>query len=248
VINIYFKKYLAEMDQQPCHEEHEQICSGFLSSFFWQSLTNEKNDNKTLQGTYNYGNVSRWARKLSGKDIFNLNNIFVPININNQHWTCIVIFMKEKWIQYYDSYTVGAGKSHMDIILKYLIDEDKRQQRIKPDEWALVTSTKSVPQQENKFDCGAFICMFGYFISQDTSSLFNQANVTRFRKQMAFAAINLANHTYISIIYEDPEVQANSAGASPSSLNDNQEIEPVGCNVSQSFPDHKILSSTNDGV
>jgi Ulp1 family protease len=88
--------------------------------------------------------------------------------------------MKEKRIQYYDSYTVGAGNSQMEIILKYLIDEDKRQQRIKPHEWVLVTSTKSVPQQENKFDCGAFICMFGYFISQDTSLLFNQANVTSF--------------------------------------------------------------------
>jgi hypothetical protein len=33
--------------------------------------------------------------------------------------------MKEKGIQYYDSHTVGAGKEHMDIILKYLINEDK---------------------------------------------------------------------------------------------------------------------------
>jgi hypothetical protein len=43
---------------------------------------------------------------------------------------CIVIFMKEKRIQYYNSNTVGAGKSHMDIILKYLVDEDKEQDRI----------------------------------------------------------------------------------------------------------------------
>ncbi len=88
--------------------------------------------------------------------------------------------MKEKQIQYYDSHAVGTGKSHMDIILKYLVDEDKGQHCIKPDEWALVTSTESVPQQENTFDCGAFICMFGYFISQDASSVFNQTNVTTF--------------------------------------------------------------------
>jgi Ulp1 family protease len=72
---------------------------------------------------YNYENVSRRAKKLPGKDIFNLKNIFIPINKNNHHWTCIVIFMKEKRIQYYDSNTVGADKSHMDIILKYLINE-----------------------------------------------------------------------------------------------------------------------------
>ncbi len=76
----------------------------------------------------------------------------------------------------------------MDIILKYLIDEDKKQQRIKPDEQVLVTSTKSVPQQENIFDCGAFICMFAYFISQDASLLSNQADVTSFQKQIALAS------------------------------------------------------------
>jgi hypothetical protein len=55
---------------------------------------------------------------------------------------------------------------------------------------------------------------------------------------MKLAIINLANNT---------EVQADSVEASPSSLNDKQEIEPVGCDVPQGFPDHEILSSTNDG-
>jgi hypothetical protein len=64
---------------------------------------------------------------------------------------------------------------------------------------------------------------------------------------MALAVINLANNTYLSIVNEDPEVQADSVGASPSSLNDKHELEPVGCDVSQGFPDHEILSSTNDG-
>jgi Ulp1 family protease len=83
VINFYFKKYLAEMDQKRCQEEPEQNCSGFLSSFFWQNLTDEKNDDMTVQGTYDYGNVSRWSKKLPGKDIFNLKKIFIPINIEN---------------------------------------------------------------------------------------------------------------------------------------------------------------------
>jgi hypothetical protein len=45
---------------------------------------------------------------------------------------------------------------------------------------------------------------------------------------MTLAVINLANN---SIVDEDPEVQADSVVALPSSLNDKQEIEPVGCNV-----------------
>jgi Ulp1 family protease len=103
-----------------------------LSSFFWQNLTNEKNDDMTVQGTYDYGNGSRWLKKLPGKDISNLNKIFIPINIENRHWTCIVIFMKEKQIQYYDSTSMGAGNSHMNAVLQYLVDEDKGLGRVKP--------------------------------------------------------------------------------------------------------------------
>ncbi len=59
---------------------------------------------------------------------------------------------------------------------------------MKPEEWALVTSTESVPKQENTSDCGTFICMFGYFISQDASLHFSQANVTSFWKRMEYYA------------------------------------------------------------
>jgi hypothetical protein len=51
------------------------------------------------------------------KDIINLKKIFIPINIENLHWMCIVIFMKEKQIQYYDSHAVGTGNSHMNDVL-----------------------------------------------------------------------------------------------------------------------------------
>ncbi len=55
---------------------------------------------------------------------------------------------------------------------------------------------------------------------------------------MALIIINFVNNT---------EVQADSVEDSSSSSNDRQEIEPVGCDVFQGFPDHKILSATNDG-
>jgi hypothetical protein len=105
----------------------------------------------------------------------------------------------------------------------------------------------SVPKQENTFDYVKFICMFGHFISQDASLLFNQTNVKSFQKLMTLADINLSNDTDVSISNKDSEVQADSVGASLSSLNDKQEIEPVGCDVPQGFPVHKKLSSTDDG-
>ncbi len=88
----------------------------------------------TVRGTNNHENVSRWSKKLPGKDIFNLKKIFILININKRHWTCIAIFMKEKQIQYYHSTSVGAGNSHMHAVLQYLVDEDKGQGCVKPKE------------------------------------------------------------------------------------------------------------------
>jgi Ulp1 family protease len=89
----------------------------------------------------------------------------------------------------------------MNDVLRYLVDEDKRLGHVKREEWALVPFTETVPKQENTLDCGAFICMFGYFISQDVSLEFSQADATNFRKRMALAIINFANNT---------EVQADS--------------------------------------
>ncbi len=80
--------------------------------------------------------------------------------------------------------------------------------------------------------------MFGYFISQDASLEFSQADAPNFWIRMALAIINCANNT---------EVQADSVEDSSSSSNDIQLMEPVGCDVSQGFPDHEILSSSYDG-
>jgi hypothetical protein len=62
------------------------------------------NDVLNLRGRYNYENIRRWSKKVPGKDIFKLKNMF-PIHLDNLHWMLAVIFMEEKIIQYYDSYT-----------------------------------------------------------------------------------------------------------------------------------------------
>ncbi len=90
---------------------------------------------------------------------------------------------------------------------------------MKREEWALVPFTETVPNKENTIDCVAFICMFGYFISQDAFLEFSQADVTNFRKRMALAIINYANNT---------EVQADSVEDSSSSSNDRQETNQLG--------------------
>jgi hypothetical protein len=126
----------------------------------------------------------------------------------------------------------------MNDVLQYLVDEDKGLGGVKKEKWRLLPSNEIVPKQKIWSNCGAFICMFGYFISQEAYLEFTQDNVTSFRERMALAIINCVNNT---------EVQADSDEDSSSSSNTVHIIEPVKFDVSKRFPDCKILSSTNDG-
>lgn len=87
----------------------------------------------------------------TGKDIFNLDKIFFPINVGGSHWICAVAFMQEKRIQMYDSF-YGSGHDYLRHILQYLKDEhlDKKKSPLpNPEEWVLVPTQPDTPKQAN---------------------------------------------------------------------------------------------------
>ena len=173
IINYFLKNCLAKYDEISCDKQPGRKRSHFFNSFFVQTMLDEKNDNPKLRGKYNYKNVKRWGRKVPGKDIFNLKYIFIPINLDNMHWTSAVIFMEEKKIQYFDS--MGAtDRIKLRALLQYLQDEYKAKKggELKPKEWTLVGCSKSTPRQRNGFDCGVFTCLFGYFVLKRGSGNF----------------------------------------------------------------------------
>ena len=50
----------------------------------------------------NRGNeVKILSKTIPGKDIFAFGKVFFMRNVDDIHWTCALIFMKEKNIQYY---------------------------------------------------------------------------------------------------------------------------------------------------
>ena len=187
VINFWFKQHLAQLDKERSENDTGHKQSGFFSSYFWQQLNDNQNKNMELRGKYNYNNVRGYANKVPGKNIFNLKNLFIPINISNNHWVLIVISMTEKMIRFYDSLESNLGNDYLKIIWNYLLDEKKAkhegQQQLNPNDWRQVSKTERVPQQENKYDCGAFVCLFGYCIAHDCPLRFEQNDMTIFRKK-----------------------------------------------------------------
>jgi hypothetical protein len=88
---------------------------------------------------------------VAGKEIFNLDKIFIPINQASSHWVCTVIYVQEKRIQFYDSMG-GDGKTYLDTIFRYLKDEHENKKGFPlpdQDQWRLVRCTSNTPRQLN---------------------------------------------------------------------------------------------------
>jgi Ulp1 family protease len=167
VVNTYCKDNLAQQDKTQCQQENGQKHSWFINSFYFKICSMRRMTMQHLVG----GTIMKkiWIKKAPGNNIFNLKNIYFIINIDNNHWSCIVVYMEEKWIQYYDSLN-GFGKDdkYLKGILWYFYDLDKKKEHIKPDKWKLVYCAKTVPQQKYRVNCGALFCMSCYYISHDS--------------------------------------------------------------------------------
>ena len=68
---------------------------------------------------YNYNGVKRWTKRF---DVFEKDKIFFPVNINDTHWTLLVVFVQDKQIHYYDSMS-GSGRYYLRNAMKWIIDE-----------------------------------------------------------------------------------------------------------------------------
>ena len=125
--------------------------------------------------------MHRWSKKFN---IFQKEKIFCPVNISNTHWTMLVMFIREKKIQYYDSMG-NTGKRYLHGALQYLGDEARKldHQAFDASEWQLGNQSDT-PQQENGFDCGVFSIMFADFISDNLPLNFAQNLMPLFRRKI----------------------------------------------------------------
>jgi len=162
----------------------------FYRTFFFTQLMDQKATN-----TYTYNNVKRWSRHAPDENIFALNKLFIPINIERNHWFCVVVNFEKKIIQCYDSIRGRGRMTEMIYILQYLQDEWRSKNPDNHDlpqmsDWNLIDTTNDTPQQENDRDCGIFTCMFMLHLSMGYDLCFNQADITAYgRKNIAISIL-----------------------------------------------------------
>ena len=181
VINIYSKLIITELQ-----EKGEKIYC--FRSDFMNQLNSE--------GKFSYEKVKRWSRHVPNGDIFELEKLFIPINIDNMHWILAVIYMQEKRIQIYDSYN-SPGIIYLNNLIEYLKCEyqDKKNAIGNWKNWNLVSCQDDTPSQTNSYDCGVFVCMYIQFIADNRELNFNQDDVSSYRKFIAYqlAILNKKN-------------------------------------------------------
>jgi Ulp1 family protease len=133
--------------------------SRIFNTFFYTKLI-------SASGSYSYEAVAGWTRTL---DIFELDKILIPINVDNRHWIVVKVSMTKKLIQLYDP--MGGHNSdpepYFHQILRFLSDEhlDKKGGAVLPEfsSWRLVLQDTQLPMQPNAYDCGVFVSAFIYF-------------------------------------------------------------------------------------
>ena len=121
--------------------------------------------------------------------------ILVPLHLTNAHWALGVIDMRNQKISYYDSMLSGNfyenGRKHLQRLRLWLADEWKEKGLVDPTpaigQWPMDV-VRSVPQQQNGYDCGVFSTMFGRLLAEGKDPIdrfFKQRHATHLRYRMA---------------------------------------------------------------
>jgi sentrin-specific protease 1 len=158
------------------------------STYFFELLTSPKFEGDTSR--YNYDRVRRWTKNV---DLLKMDKIIIPICVGGNHWTMACINIRDRQFEYYDSMIWNPnhreiGNIVLDKLCKYLEDDvkDKHKITLHSNRWRrFVYSEKEIPQQENGFDCGVFLCLFARSVCLDKKLDYRQDQIPQYRRILA---------------------------------------------------------------
>jgi len=146
----------------------------FFNSFFYPLLSVNENG-------YNFKRVAKWSKNI---DIFSLDKVLIPVH-QGKHWCLAVINLSNKRMEYYDSMG-GKNDTCVETLRKYIVDEyiAKKKESYELSDWQDYTPGSRVPQQNNGFDCGVFMCKYADYSAQNKNFTFNQSDMPFCRRRM----------------------------------------------------------------
>ena len=169
--------------------------SVMLNSFFYDKLR----ENLPIghpAGTINFSNVERWTKNV---DVAGLDQIIIPINIGNVHWTLGVVNLHTRIVAYIDSLDrrvmPNIHNYHIEQIQEWLIRTITKQRgQVYADsldvrKWASSFGGRDFPKQKDRSSCGVFMLVTAMYMSTNNPNTWKQENMKDVRRSMAHAIL-----------------------------------------------------------
>ena len=160
---------------------------------FYMNLIMEKFSEIYTYSTFFYPKLQRdgylavcqWNR---GASIFSKRLLIFPIHLG-AHWCLAAVHVSDKTITYLDSLKIDNPLCLL-VLHEYLVQESLTQgSEFDPAAWHS-SHQKNIPEQENSFDCGVFVCTYALHLAENASFDFTQDDMPKFRRLIAFQLLN----------------------------------------------------------
>lgn len=176
---------------------HPKDEANYLSNFVIDSYLKLVAETTTLEvetlewETFEKGVASRPAADVvKGKDLMKQDYVLVPCNPGtSRHWFLLVVIPKQKEIIVLDSLLQGSGvkPTHERAVCKMwsLLEELSPSLGKEIKQWSFFSGQQhEVPQQQNSFDCGVYVCMYARCLVGLSESVISSDSIPAFRSQM----------------------------------------------------------------
>ena len=92
-------------------------------------------------------------------NLFHYDTLLIPLNINDIHWTLILIDIPSKTISHFDSLAVPLCNNTRHLIsVKSFLESYENDRNIKQSSWIFLLPREIPFQGPASNDCGVFIC------------------------------------------------------------------------------------------
>ena len=114
--------------------------------------------------------------------------LLVPCNpMNTRHWFLLAAFPKQKQIVIMDRLQGSSVNPTQEVAVRKmwkLLKEIDPSLDDETTEWNFVSNHSQLPQQENGYDCGVYVCIYARCLLGLSGAAVNSDSISSFRKQM----------------------------------------------------------------
>lgn len=123
------------------------------------------------------------------KTFFDVDKVFIPVNMDQMHWALVVINVEKKIIEFYDSLGSGGVEIMTNIWCFVEMEYEKKYNSSLPQMWRKKNMSRTIPQQTNSWDCGVFMIAFMDMLSVGDILNFSQQHINHFRERIQLSII-----------------------------------------------------------